>query len=58
MPVETALFTHFFRQVWRQTVKSHSLTESVLCNRVRISGGRGGGGDDDDDDDDDNQLGQ
>jgi len=29
LPVKTAQFTHFFRQVWRHTVKSLSLTESV-----------------------------
>ena len=28
-PVKTAQFTQFFRQVWRHTVKSLSLTESV-----------------------------
>ena len=29
LPVKTAQFTQFFRQVWRHTVKSLSLTESV-----------------------------
>jgi len=29
LPVQTAQFTQFFRQVWRHTVKSVSLTESV-----------------------------
>jgi len=29
LPVKTAQFTQFFRQVWRHTVKSPSLTESV-----------------------------
>jgi hypothetical protein len=29
LPVKTAHFTQFFRQVWRHTVKSLSLTESV-----------------------------
>ena len=29
MPVRTAQFTQFFRQVWRRTVKSLSLTKSV-----------------------------
>jgi len=29
LPVKTARFTQFFRQVWRHTVKSLSLTESV-----------------------------
>jgi len=29
LPVKTAQFTQFFRQVWRDTVKSLSLTESV-----------------------------
>jgi len=29
LPVKTAQFTHFFRQIWRHTVKSFSLTESV-----------------------------
>jgi hypothetical protein len=29
LPVTTAQFTQFFRQVWRHTVKSHSLNESV-----------------------------
>ena len=28
-PVKTAQFIQFFRQVWRHTVKSFSLTESV-----------------------------
>ena len=30
VPVKTAQFTQFFRQVWRHTVKSLVLTESVL----------------------------
>jgi len=30
-PVKTAQFTQFFRPVWRHTVKSLSLTESVDC---------------------------
>ena len=30
LPVKTAQFTQFFRQVWRHTVKSLSLTENVL----------------------------
>jgi hypothetical protein len=29
LPVKTAQFTQFFRQVWRHTVKSCSLTENV-----------------------------
>jgi len=29
LPVKTAQFTQVFRQVWRHTVKSLSLTESV-----------------------------
>jgi hypothetical protein len=29
LPIKTAQFTQFFRQVWRHTVKSLSLTESV-----------------------------
>jgi hypothetical protein len=29
LPVKTAQFIQFFRQVWRHTVKSLSLTESV-----------------------------
>ena len=29
LPVKTAQFTQFFRQVWRHTVKSFSLTENV-----------------------------
>jgi len=29
LPVKTAQFTHFIRQVWRQTVKSLGLTKSV-----------------------------
>jgi len=29
LPVKTAQLTQFFRQVWRNTVKSFSLTESV-----------------------------
>jgi hypothetical protein len=29
LPVKTAQFTLFFRQVWRHTVKSLSLTESL-----------------------------
>jgi len=29
LPVKTAQLTQFFRQVWRHTVKSFSLTESV-----------------------------
>jgi hypothetical protein len=29
LPVKTAQFTKFFRQVWRRTVKSLSLTDSV-----------------------------
>ena len=29
LPVKTAQFTQFFRQVWRHTVKSLSLTESA-----------------------------
>ena len=29
LPVKTAQFTQFFRQVWRQTVKTLSLTDSV-----------------------------
>jgi len=29
LPVKTAQFTYFFRQVWRHTVKSLSLTENV-----------------------------
>jgi len=29
LPFKTAQFTHFFRQLWRHTVKSLSLTESV-----------------------------
>jgi hypothetical protein len=29
LPVKTAQFTQFFRQVWRHTVKSLSLTASV-----------------------------
>ena len=29
LPVKTSQFTQFFRQVWRHTVKSLSLTESV-----------------------------
>jgi hypothetical protein len=29
LPVKTAQFTQFFRQVWRHTVKSLSLSESV-----------------------------
>jgi hypothetical protein len=29
LPVKTAQFTQFFRQVWRHTVKSLSLTEKV-----------------------------
>jgi len=29
LPVKTAQYTKFFRQVWRHTVKSLSLTESV-----------------------------
>ena len=31
LPVKTAQFTQFFRQVWRHAVKSSSLTESVYC---------------------------
>jgi hypothetical protein len=30
LPVKSAQFTHFFRQVWRHTVKSLSLTELSL----------------------------
>jgi hypothetical protein len=30
LPVKTAQFTQFFRQVWRHTVKSFSLTERAL----------------------------
>jgi len=30
LPLKTAQFTQFFRQVWHHTVKSLSLTESVL----------------------------
>ena len=29
LPVKTAQFTQFFRQVWRHTVKSLNVTESV-----------------------------
>jgi hypothetical protein len=29
LPIKTAQFTQFFRQVWRHTEKSLSLTESV-----------------------------
>jgi hypothetical protein len=29
LPVKTAQFTQFFRQVWRHKIKSLSLTESV-----------------------------
>ena len=29
LPVKTAQFTQFFRQVWRHTLKSLSLTKSV-----------------------------
>jgi hypothetical protein len=29
LPVKTAQFTQFFRQIWRHTVKSLSLTASV-----------------------------
>jgi len=42
LPVKTAPFTQFFLQVWRQTVKSLSLTNSVkgalktTCRRRRV----------------------
>ena len=36
LPVKTAQFTQFFRQVWRHTAKSLSLTESVLARFVLL----------------------
>ena len=38
LPVKTAQFTQFFRQVWRHTVKSLSLSESVLGSLLSEEG--------------------
>jgi len=37
LPVKTVQFTQFFRQVWRHTVKSLSLTESVFLPQGKPS---------------------
>jgi hypothetical protein len=39
LPAKTAQFTQFFRQIWRHTVKSLRLTESVWGAYDRFSGG-------------------
>jgi hypothetical protein len=36
LPVKTVQFTQFFRQVWRHTVKSISLTECINIAPLRI----------------------